>query len=233
MHPATPLPSALARRPFHVAEALRLGVTRKRLRSPDLWAPFTGVRVPVALGWDAPLRARAGLLVCPPGTCVAGLDAVGAAGLPLPWGSGFDDLGGLSTRPLLVSPPPGRLRPWEHEGFAVDLLRMPFAVPRVAEDGVLRAADPDLWARTVASPSLPLTPRRLRSYGVALGLAVAERDGGTPLREVSDAFRAAVDRLPEGLRHRGLDLLGVLLPLLREDARASVADAPAGRDRRR
>lgn len=170
--------------------------------------------------------------MCPPGTSVSGLHAVAAAGLPLPWGLGFDDLRGLSTQPLLVCPPPLRLRPWQHEGFAVDEIRMSVLVPRTEEKGVLRAADPDLWARTVSWPRLPLSAVRRRSYGVALGLAVAERRAGEGLQEVADGFRAAVHRLPAGLRHRALDLLPVLLALLREDAAAAAQDAGRGGDRR-
>lgn len=43
-----PLPHALARAPFNVRAALDSGVTRKRLRSSDLSAPFWGTRIAFA-----------------------------------------------------------------------------------------------------------------------------------------------------------------------------------------
>lgn len=196
-------------RPFRVAEALALGVTRKRLGSSDLWAPFHGVRVPVALGWDPLLRATTGLMVCPAGTLLAGLHAVEVAGLRLPTGTPP-----LDVQPLLVSPPlahGGWLRQgWSRQGFAVDPTLLPRRVPLSTGDGALRPSDADLWARTVTWPWLPLSPFRRRAYAVGLGHDVADRLGsGT-----GEALQAAVGRLPRTFRERARPLLDLLLPEL-------------------
>lgn len=208
-----------------------MGVSRKRLRSNDLWAPFTGVRVPVALGWNAKLRAQAGLLVCPPGTCVTGLHAVAAAGLPVPWGQDFNDPGGLAEQPLLVAlDGPRQIQPWSRRGFAADPFIMPIQVERVLVDGVRRVADPDLWARTVASPDLRISPGRRRSYGATLAVEIARRGCGPDLtRDETDplldgrawwctAFAGAVLRLPLGVRHDVEPLLPVIRELLLDRA---------------
>lgn len=203
MHRATPLPPQLADRPFRVAEALALGVTAKRLRSDDLWAPFRGVRVPVAIGWSPLLRARAGLLVCPPGTSVTGLHAVAAAGLLLP--HGFQAV--LADEPLMVRVPLSTWHwAWSREGFAVDPVPLPVTVPRTTGDGASRPADAHLWARVVAWPSPRLHPVRHRAYALRLGLDVLERLGGDE-RPLQDAVRA----LPPPVRARVAPLLVALL----------------------
>ncbi|MBC3760135.1 hypothetical protein ACUN7V_13495 [Quadrisphaera oryzae] len=217
MHPASLLPPELADRPFRVSEALALGVTPKRLRSADLWAPFRGVRAPVSLGWSPLLRARAGLLVCPPGTSVVGLHAVAAAGLVLPYG--FEAV--LADEPLLVRVPLSTWHwNWSRVGFAVDPAPLPATVPRVTDDGARRPADAHLWARVVAWPSPRLHRLRHRPYALTLGAQVVERLGGdlAPLQD-------AVLVLPQGVRHR-------LVPLIAELARTTartVEDGGSGR----
>ncbi|TXR57937.1 hypothetical protein [Quadrisphaera setariae] len=219
MHRATPLPDELAGRPFRVDEALALGVTRKRLDSADLWAPFRGVRVPVALGWDSVLRGRAGLLVCPPGTILAGLHAVAAAGLRVPVG-----LPPLDLQPLLVSPP-FSTRGWSRQGFAVDTALLPRRVPLTSSDGALRPSDADLWARTVAWPWLPLTPFRRRAYSAGLAIDVADRIGPGTAGALSSAFW----RLPPGLRPRAQPLLELVLQDLAADDVGGPSDSGSGR----
>ncbi|HEY5224642.1 MAG TPA: hypothetical protein VIJ18_16540 [Microbacteriaceae bacterium] len=57
MNAPIPIPPPLAGRPFSVAEALELGLSSNRLRTPDLARPFHGVREDA--GGDGSLRARA------------------------------------------------------------------------------------------------------------------------------------------------------------------------------
>lgn len=217
MRRAAPLPPELSGRPFTVREALALGVTPKRLRSADVWAPFRGVRVPVALGWDARLRARAGLLVCPPGTSVVGLHAVAAAGLAL--SHGFEAV--LADEPLLVRVPLSTWHwDWSRAGFAVDPVPLPVTVPRTTGDGARRPADAHLWARVVAWPSPRLHPRRHRPYAITLGAQVVERHGGDPT-----ALGEAVRALSPAVRPR----VARLLELVLDDLAADAPDGPRPR----
>ncbi|MBF5082494.1 hypothetical protein [Quadrisphaera sp. INWT6] len=192
MHRATPLPDELLSRPFRVSEALELGLTRKRLRSADLWMPYRGVRVPRALGWDPRLRARSGLLVCPPGTLVVGLDALAVAGLPLPISEEA-----LLERRLAVCAPPST-DPFENDQLAVRWAAVSQLLPRVLDEGVLRLADTDLWLHEVLGGRHQLTA----GYRARLGRAVVERVDGD-----QRVLRAAVDRLGSSTRARGQRLV--------------------------
>lgn len=57
--PPVPIPRPLSGRPFTVAEALNLGLSSNRLRTPDLARPFHGVREDVANDGSLQARARA------------------------------------------------------------------------------------------------------------------------------------------------------------------------------
>jgi len=192
VHRATPLPAELLARPFTVSRALELGLTRKRLRSADLWMPYRGVRVPRALGWDLTLRARSGLLVCPEGTLVVGFDALAVAGLPLPVSEEV-----LLGRRLAICPP-AATDAYENDQFAIRWPAVSLLLPRVLDDGVLRLADADLWLQEVLRHRYQLTA----GYRARLGLAVVDRVGGD-----RRLLEAAVHRLGPSLRGTGRRLV--------------------------
>ncbi len=192
MHRATPLPDTLLDRPFRVAEALALGMTPKRLRSNDVWAPYRGVRVRCALEWTPRLRARSGLLVCPPGTLVTGFDALAVAGLPLPFSEER-----LLERRLAVAAPVST-DPFTHDQLDVEWMPVPQHLPRVLDEGVLRLEDADLWLRLVLRHHLDLTA----SYRGRLGTALLGRWGGDPGPALT-----AVERLAPALRTAGRAVL--------------------------
>jgi len=121
-----PLPPELAIRPFTVAEAVRLGVGRDRIRGPDLETPFDGVRIPPGFREPDPMRrlVAAAALLLRPGDRFS--HTTGAALWPLP----------LPVRPAAVhitsSRPRNALRtvgvlgherscspPWERSGHPV------------------------------------------------------------------------------------------------------------------
>ncbi|MBE9926594.1 hypothetical protein G8C93_11930 [Cellulosimicrobium cellulans] len=72
--------------PFVVAEALRLGVTRKQLRSPGLHAPVRGVRMDSARRDDLRSVAAAVQLALPRGAAFSPITAAALWDLPLPPG---------------------------------------------------------------------------------------------------------------------------------------------------
>lgn len=84
MHKRTELPRSLSPDGFTVAEARQAGVTRKRLYSTDLAAPFHGVRVaaghPTGI-WDL---ARAYATTMPTGQFFSHVTAAQLLGMPLP-----------------------------------------------------------------------------------------------------------------------------------------------------
>lgn len=82
--PLAPLPAALATRPFTVAQARGLGISRERLRHPDLLKPTRGVRVPTA---DCSVRAEARVIASATTSPFAfsHLSAAYLLDLPLPW----------------------------------------------------------------------------------------------------------------------------------------------------
>jgi very-short-patch-repair endonuclease len=86
--------------PFLVAEALRLGATRKQLRSPRFHAPVRGVRMDAARKEDVRSVAAAVGLALPPAAAFSHTTATALWDLPLPPG-----VTGLA--PLHVSGPPG------------------------------------------------------------------------------------------------------------------------------
>ncbi|MDQ8042395.1 hypothetical protein RDI86_11065 [Cellulosimicrobium sp. XJ-DQ-B-000] len=94
--------------PFVVAEALRLGVSRKQLRSPRLHAPVRGVRMDAARRDDLRSVAAAVRLALPRAAAFSHTTAAALWDLPLPPG-----VSGLS--PLHVSGPPGT-RPLDATG---------------------------------------------------------------------------------------------------------------------
>lgn len=79
----TPLPFELALAPFRVEEALRAGVSQRRLRAGDLHAPFRGIRSTSA---DADLVSRCRALepAMGPGQYFSHVTAARLWGLPLP-----------------------------------------------------------------------------------------------------------------------------------------------------
>lgn len=81
-----PLPEPFDAGPFALADALRAGVSEGRLRSSDLWSPFSGVRVPASLDPEDSLAARCRLYAprLAPGQFFSHLGAAALLGLPLP-----------------------------------------------------------------------------------------------------------------------------------------------------
>lgn len=83
MRPRTPLPAALAGRPFSVQEARLVGVSADVLRRPDLSAGTRGGRLPESLGTALSVRARVALVVMPTAV-LSHATAAALWGLPLP-----------------------------------------------------------------------------------------------------------------------------------------------------
>lgn len=87
----SPLPRELSERPFSTGEASRLGVLPSRLRSPDLQAPFRGVRVPAARSSEvSTLEAYAAIM--PEEQFFSHITAARLHGLRLPDGPIRDEL---------------------------------------------------------------------------------------------------------------------------------------------
>ncbi|AXJ08481.1 hypothetical protein [Arthrobacter sp. PM3] len=89
MRPPTPLPAALAGRPFTAAEARSAGLSRRRLRAGDLVSPCHGVRVAVSGPGPTPaadptLLDRVCALAAVTGAVVSHLSAAVLWGFPLP-----------------------------------------------------------------------------------------------------------------------------------------------------
>lgn len=81
MRTPSPLPDPFHEGAFRVAEALRAGVTRGRLRGADLERPFRGVRVPRVT--DVVALATAYASVMAPHQCFGGITAARLWGLPI------------------------------------------------------------------------------------------------------------------------------------------------------
>ncbi|PWJ48630.1 Protein of unknown function [Quadrisphaera granulorum] len=176
-HVRTPLPAQLRYRPFTVAEARKLGVSDKRMRSSDLRAPFRGVRVSTGLRWTLLLRAQCALLAAPPGSVVTGANAVEILGLPTPFGA----------RPAMdgdvtIAVPAGTRGPERH-GIVVRHHPIHPACGRWVIGDVGLPALEDLWADRCADLD--------EESAIALGDAVLRR-----LKNHRQAMSAAVDRLP-------------------------------------
>lgn len=188
-HVRTPLPLQLRHRPFTVAEAVGLGVTRKRLFSSDLRAPFTGVRVSRALDWTVALRARCALLAVPAGCVVVGDDAVELHRLPTPFGA----RAAVETD-LVVAAVRGAAAP-RTGGVVVFPHRLDPDTPLEQVSGVRLPRVEDVWALRCADLD--------DESGIALGDGVLRRLEGdrTPMA-------AAVERLPVEQRARATRLLG-------------------------
>jgi len=188
-HVRTPLPLQLRYRPFTVAEAVDLGVTRKRLRSSDLRAPFTGVRVSRALDWTAALRARCALLAAPAGCVVVGDDAVELHRLPTPFGARAAMETDLAVAVVGSSSVP------RMAGLAVLPRRLDPRTPLVEVGGVRLPRVEDVWALRCADLD--------DESGIALGDGVLRRLEGDRV-----PMAAAVERLPLEQRARASRLLG-------------------------
>lgn len=118
----TPLPPALASRPFTVAEALALGVSRDVLRGNRLRAPHRGVRVSAHLADSLELRCQAAALALPAGSAFTRATAARLCHLPVPgsWrGAPLDvvvigqvppRVRGVRAREATEAPPVQRLR---------------------------------------------------------------------------------------------------------------------------
>ena len=210
---ADPLPPALRGRPFTVAEAAALGVSRDVLRGKGFRAPHRGVRVPAALPDSLQLRCRAAALVLPPGAVFAGRTALHLHALP-------DRLHApdVLASPLEVLVPPTSTPP-RTAGVASGQSR--WAARAVVLPGThLRALEPaQLWCDL--APDLPqvdavaLGDAVLRHGTSSRGLAaaVAERRGEpgvVRLREVLALVRHPVDS-PMETRTRLL-LVGAGIP---------------------
>lgn len=188
MRYATPLPAEVQDRPFRVSEALALGVTRKRLRSIDLRAPFYGVRVHLFVTWGIHTRAQAAMLVLPEDCLLVGLHAVAFAGLPQPLG-----WAGVMERPLTVAVPAGLREPRTRTNLDVGILPWRMRCRTVVDLGVPRPADEDLWAHVVGAGAPLLSPDR----ALELGRAVLARADGDP-----GVLHAAPGRVPPAIALR-------------------------------
>ena len=176
-HVRTPLPAQLRQRPFTVAEARKLGVSDKRMRSSDLRAPYRGVRVSTGLGWSLLLRAHCALLTAPPGSVVTGADAVEILGLPTPFGARP-----AMDRDVTIAVPAGTRGP-ERLGVTVRARPLHPAARRWIIGDVGLPALEDLWADRCADLDT--------ESAIALGDAVLRR-----LKDDRAAMSAAVERLP-------------------------------------
>ena len=193
---ARSLPPPLQGRPFTVAEAVALGVTRDGLRGKGFRSPHRGVRVPVSLPDTVELRCRAAALVLPPEAAFAGRTGLHLHGLP-------DRLHApdVLASPLQVVVPP-HCTPPRVAGVVAG--RSQWAVGAVVLGGAgLQALDQDqLWCDL--APDLPLADavalgdavRRRGTTARALAAAVAARRGEpgvVRLREVLALVRHPVD----------------------------------------
>ena len=188
-HVRTPLPVQLRNRPFTVAEAERLGVAEKRLRSSDLRTPFRGIRVSAGLDWTVTLRARCALLAAPTGCVVVGDDAVELHRLPTPFGA----RPALETAVALLVPPGAT--PPRKNGLAVHPHRLHPELPVWQVAGIRVPGVEDLWAIRCAELD--------DESGIALGDGVLRRLEGDRA-----PMAAAVERLPVEQRARATRLLG-------------------------
>jgi hypothetical protein len=229
----SPLPAGLGD-VFTVSEALAAGVTLARLRSPDLLAPFPGVRVrssaaqtpddpdddrsPLAREartrrFDLLLRAHAYAKVMPGPAVFSNVTAAAIWGLPLPIsalrGRWNHDQGVHEPRPVeLVVPPPHRAP--RTAGVAARQRREDVARRR-ERDGFVVSSPASTWAQLGGI----LTMDDLIAAGDALVHVPRTSDGrrGDPASSLAslDDLRAAV-RAP---RISGLDPLITALPLVR------------------
>ena len=189
------LPVELRDRPFTVAEALALGVTRRTLDNPALRRPFTGVRVPEGVPDDLRTLAEAARLVLPPRAALSHATAAALLDLPLPRGLTGRD-------PVVASVPTSTV------------------VPRIAGMRVVEGLDPgSAWtlgrARVVdpASTWCDLAPHLSATDALVLGDAVVTRLGGT--RQVAAVLERRRGR-------RGVVRLRRLLALTRHPVRSAM-----------
>lgn len=87
---AAPLPHDLTNRPFLVAEALAMGLTRRRLKAQDLWTPTRGVRTK-ELPTTILERARVFASTAPDDFAFSHVTAAQLLDIPLPYAA-EDDL---------------------------------------------------------------------------------------------------------------------------------------------
>jgi hypothetical protein len=90
MRRPAPLPPRFEGAPFTAAEALRAGVTPRRLRSESLVAPHRGVRVDPSRLTTTLDRCRAYVVIMAPGHVFSGPTAAVLHGMPLPLGAERD-----------------------------------------------------------------------------------------------------------------------------------------------
>lgn len=185
-HVRTPLPVQLRNRPFTVAEAQRLGVTEKRLRSADLRTPFRGVKVSTGLDWTVTLRARCALLAAPTGCLVVGDDAVELHRLPTPFGA----RPAMETAVLLLVPP-GAAVP-RRTGLVAHPHRIHPELPVWQVAGVGVPGAEDVWALRCADLD--------DESGIALGDGVLRRLGGDRAPMFDALERLPVDQQPRARR---------------------------------
>ncbi|WP_438853525.1 hypothetical protein [Agromyces sp. M3QZ16-3] len=138
MKSPSPLPPALAGRPFSVHRAVALGVSRGRLPARDLEIPFRAVRAPVGTDSLAEL-CRAYAERMPPGHVFSHATAALLWGLPLPSGR---------ARPLHVAAPAPQRQPRMRDVVGH---RLGAGIPTTEHHGFPLVAPVDAWCQLAAS----------------------------------------------------------------------------------
>jgi len=172
MRQTEPLPPDIADRPFSVAEGRDAGITPGRMRSPDLRAPFRGVRESAAVEESTLTLVRALQTRLPARAAFSHATAATLLGLPLP--PRFH----VGLRIHVAVPPPGRaprIKRVEGHQLALDDGDI------VGCDGVPVVCACRTWAH--------LAPRLTVPELVALGDAIVDRRA--PLGSMEEIRTAA------------------------------------------
>jgi len=139
MRRPAPLPLELRLGPFHIDEAARAGVSRRRTRADDLVIPFRGIRASGPLdGWA---RIAAYAVRMPPGHVFSHQTAALLWGLPLPRGA-----------PALHVAAPEPMREPRMRGVVGH--RLGSGIPVDFAQGFPAVAPCDVWCQLAASLSL-------------------------------------------------------------------------------
>ena len=196
----TPLPQAIAHRPFAVADARALGVPARRLRAKDLDAPLRGIRVPGFFRGSPDATYRALIDVLPPAAAFSHLTALRLWNVEIPWPHDAD-------ADIHVIVPESATDP-QRAGIRTHTHRRPF-LPLTELRGLPVVAPEHAWllmAHALTAPEL-----------VVLGDAMLRRVGSVTTER---RLHEAVARCPP--RIRGVRRLREALPLLRAGTDSSM-----------
>lgn len=161
-----PLPEALRKAPFTVAQALALGLTDNDLAGPRVRRPLHGVRVPAELPDDLVSRCLAAALLLPADAVFDGATALALRQILLP----AEVAPGL---PIVAAVPRGGRRP-QVRGLRVHQLPAPYPEP-IRRAGLKLAPLPAAWARLAGLPQVTVDDL------VVAGDAVISAMGGNVL----------------------------------------------------